>query len=208
MVPRAAADALMNAVYNAALEVQSLFEQQGWQFCTIGGLAVIRWGRMRTTQDADFSLMTGFGDEDRFLTVIADHLEGREPNEVDSARASRVYRGFASNGIEIDIALAALPFEQEVISRASVYEFRPGCVLSTCSADDLIVMKAFASRDQDWADVRNVAASQWKSLDWDYIHRHLEQICELSETFTSVPLLDQLRAELEQIMKRPKRNRS
>jgi hypothetical protein len=198
----------MNAVYDAALEVQTFFEQQGWKFCIIGGLAVIRWGRMRATQDADFSLLTGFGDEDEFLDTIAHRFQAREPNEVAFARAARVYRAFASNGIEIDIALAAFPFEEEAISRASPYEFRPGCVLQTCSADDLIVMKAFAGREQDWADVRNVAASQWNSLDWGYIGRNLEQLCDLSEKFASVPKLDQLRTELELALTKRKRKRT
>lgn len=185
----------MNSVFDAALEVQTLFQEQGWRFCIIGGLAVIRWGRLRATQDADFSLLTGFGDEDEFLNVIAGSLKAREPGEVEFARAARVFRAFASNGAPVDIALAALPFEEQVIHRASQYEFRPDCVLITCSAGDLIVMKAFAGRDQDWADVRNVAASQWDTLDWEAVEQNLESICEMGDNYTSVPKLHTLKQE-------------
>jgi hypothetical protein len=195
----------MNEVFEAALEVQNVFDEQGWHYCIIGGLAVIRWGEPRTTRDADFTLLTGFGDEDRFLDVLVARFDGRYPNEADFARAARVYRGFASNGAEVDIALAAFPYEAEVISRATPYKFRAGCVLKTCSVDDLIVMKAFAGRHQDWADIENVAISQWKSLDWEYIERNLIELSDAAENLASVPKLTEVRAELEQRL-RPKRS--
>jgi hypothetical protein len=53
-----------------------------------------------------------------------------------------------------------------------------------------------------------VAASQWNSLDWGYIGRNLEQLCDLSEKFASVPKLDQLRTELELALTKRKRKRT
>jgi hypothetical protein len=38
-----------------------------WEFCLIGGLAVQRWGEMRTTLDVDITLLTGFGREEEFI---------------------------------------------------------------------------------------------------------------------------------------------
>lgn len=192
----------MNEVFAAAAEVQQVIETNGWDACLIGGLAVIRWGRMRATQDADFSLLTGFGDEEQFIRVLAKHFPGRSPDEEQFALVHRVYRGFASNGAEIDIALACLPFEIAMIDRATNYEFVPGVVVKVCSAEDLIVMKAFAGRDQDWADIGNVAKSQWQSLDWESIESDLSDLCELAENLTSVPRLAQVRAELTDKWKR------
>ena len=48
----------MNALYEAALEVQGFFQSRQWRFCIIGGLAVVRWGQPRATQDVDFCLLT------------------------------------------------------------------------------------------------------------------------------------------------------
>ena len=59
----------------------------------------------------------------------------------------------ASNGVDIDISLAAFPFEEEVIRRASPFAFAKDCHLVTCSAEDLLIYKVFAGRDRDWADV-------------------------------------------------------
>ena len=49
----------------------------------------------------------------------------------------------------IDVSLGALPFEESLIDRASSFAFGPGLELRTCSAEDLIVMKLFASRPLD-----------------------------------------------------------
>src|SRR5687768_8613335 len=109
MVSVASAEPPMNDVYDAALEVQDFFGKQGWKYCLIGGLAVIRWGYLRTTRDADFSLLTGFGDEAAYIKELSLAFRGREQDEKLLAQVRRVYRAYASNGAEIDIAFAALP---------------------------------------------------------------------------------------------------
>ena len=186
----------MNNVYAAAFETEKLFDQHNWRSCVIGGLAVIRWGRPRSTQDADFSLFTGFGDEDAYILILESELTAREPGEAEFARSFRVYRGFASNGTAVDIGLAGFPFEADMIDRASEFDFRPDCRVRTCSAEDLIVMKSLAGRNQDWADVRNVAGCQWSKLDWDLIDESLEMLCEITENLTAVPNLTAIRTAL------------
>ena len=58
----------MNAVFAAALELQSFCQQQGWRFCLIGGVALQRWGEPRQTAHVDITLLTGFGGEDNFVS--------------------------------------------------------------------------------------------------------------------------------------------
>ena len=197
MVSSAAANERMNDLFAAALEVQEFFEEQDWNACLIGGLAVIRWGRPRATQDADFSLLTGYGDEPEFIESLCRAISPRDTDSAEFALVSRVYRGVGSNGSEVDIALAALPFEKSMIFRASEFEFLPGCILKTASAEDLVVMKAFAGRRQDWADVENVVFAQWDSLNWSQIFSDLEGLCELAEQFEAVPALQSLKQELK-----------
>ncbi len=55
----------MNSLFQAAFEIQKTLKDKEWPFCYIGGLAVIRWGEMRMTQDIDLCLMCGFGKEER-----------------------------------------------------------------------------------------------------------------------------------------------
>jgi hypothetical protein len=54
----------MNPILEAARDFQTFCETNGWKFCFIGGLAVQRWGEPRQTQDADLTLITGFGQEE------------------------------------------------------------------------------------------------------------------------------------------------
>jgi hypothetical protein len=59
----------------------------------------------------------------------------------------------SGSGIAIDIALGGLPFEAEMVARATREELAPGSFARTVSAEDLIVLKAFADRDRDWIDI-------------------------------------------------------
>ena len=65
----------------------------------------------------------------------------------------------------MDIALGGLPFEARVIARSSSFDVAPGVVLVTCSAEDLVVLKAFADRAQDWLDIEGVIVRQGANLD-------------------------------------------
>ena len=88
----------------------------------------------------------------------------------------------ASNGIGIDVALAALPFEERATARATEFDYGQGVSLLTVSAEDSIVLKAFAGRPQDWIDVEGVIVRQGNKLNWEQILEELSPLCELKET--------------------------
>jgi len=56
-----------------------------------------------------------------------------------------------------------------------------GSVLSTASAEDLIVMNAFASRPKDWVDLEGILIRQGEWLDWRYIDAQLRPLAELKD---------------------------
>ncbi len=153
---------------------------KGWKYCLIGGLAVQRWGESRSTQDADLTLLTGFGNEEQFARDLLENFKGRLPNALEFSLANRVLLIQASNGKDVDISFGALGFEIGMIERATVFEFAPGALLPTCSAEDLFVMKAFAARPQDWIDARGIAIRQM-ALDHAYIFKHLSALAALKE---------------------------
>ena len=43
----------MKGLLQAAVQLQSFFLNYDWPFCFIGGLAVLRWGEPRLTQDVN-----------------------------------------------------------------------------------------------------------------------------------------------------------
>lgn len=182
----------MNALLDAALRLQQFCQSQNWQFCYIGGLAVQRWGEPRLTQDADMTLLTGFGNESAYIDLLLAGYQGRVPDARQFALQYRVLLLQDNNGIPLDIALGAMPFEEHSIDRATVYEITPGYALVTCAAEDLVVHKAFANRPQDWLDIESILVRQQGKLDFQIIWNELIPLAELKEDPDIVKRLRQL----------------
>jgi hypothetical protein len=180
-----------------AAEVQRLCEQQRWRFCLIGGVAVQRWGEPRFTQDVDLTLLTGFGDEERFVDALLQELTPRRPDARDFALRNRVLLARTRGGVSVDIALGALPFEERCVGRASAWRIDDTTVLTTCSAEDLVVHKAFAGRELDWSDVERILTRQNAKLDWNQIRIELTPLLELKGAAESASKLEQIRITVE-----------
>jgi hypothetical protein len=103
----------------------------------------------------------------------------------------------AESGVGLDIALGGLPFEERAVSRSSLFAFPPEALLRTCSAEDLIVMKAFAARARDWLDIEGVIIRQTGQLDWTYVRQQLEPLAELKKAPEILAALEQRRREFE-----------
>lgn len=88
-----------------------------------------------------------------------------------------------------------IPFEEEIIDRASEYEYVPGIRLRTVSAEDLIVLKAFANRRHDWSDIAGIVARQLV-LDWAEIVARLSPLAELKGEPAILVELERVRLEV------------
>ena len=177
------------AIYRAALDLQAFCLERGWSFCVIGGIAVQRWGFERFTKDADMTVLTRF-DDDPVVDALLAQYKSRRPDAKEFAVRTRVLFLWHESGVPIDVALGALDFEARAIERGSWWEARPGVRLFTCSADDLIVHKAFASRDQDWVDVDRILAVQRERLNLEQILTELRPLAELKEDSGIIPKLE------------------
>ncbi len=171
----------MNQVFAAALELENVCRQKNWQFCFIGGIAVQRWGEPRFTDDVDLTLMTNFGHEEEFIHHLLAIFHPRNDNAVEFALRNRVLLMENAEKVPLDVALGAFPFEIRTIERASSFRFPTGQSLITCSAEDLVVHKCFAAREQDWLDVDHILARQWGKLDLKLIRAELKPLVDLKE---------------------------
>ena len=97
----------------------------------------------------------------------------------------------------LDIALAGLPFEETAVNRSSLFTFPTQVLLRTCSAEDLVVMKAFAARAKDWIDVEGIIVRQTGKLDWSYVRQHLKPLAELKDAPEILNELERRRLEFE-----------
>lgn len=171
----------MNDVFRAAAEVQSFCRERSWRFCFIGGLAVQRWSNPRQTEDAGLTLLTGFGEEEVYVDALLDAFAPRNEDEREAAPRRRVVLLYSAEKVGIDIALGGLPFEERCVERSTEWLLTPDLMLRTCSAEDLIVHKAFARRDLDWADVEGIVMRQGPKLNLEQIWMELRPLVELKE---------------------------
>ena len=184
----------MKGLFSAALEIQEFLGHAGDRFCFIGGVALQRWGQPRLTQDVDLTLLCAPGEEAAAIDRLLLKFAGRLPDARAFALRNRVLLLRSETGVAIDVSLGAIPFEQRCVSRASEFDFGAGFRLLTCSAEDLIVLKAFASRPQDWIDIESVVVRQRRTLDWKQVFDELEPLVALREMPETLDRLQQLRS--------------
>jgi len=197
----------MNDVIAAALELQTVCQEHKWRFCFIGGIAVQRWSEPRFTDDADLTLLTGFGMEEAFIRPLLQRFVPRRPDAGEFALRNRVLLLKNSLGVGLDIALGAFPFETHTVERASPFVFPTGQALVTCSAEDLLVHKCFANREKDWLDVDGILARQWKKLDIKLVRKELQPLTELKEEPEIMARLEQKITHYNRPFTRIKRTR-
>ena len=185
-------------LYSAAVRLQRRYEEEGTRYCFIGGLATQKWGEPRYTRVVDLTIFSGFGGEQAVIERELRILEPRIDNAVEFALLNRVLLVQDKSKCSIDISLAAMPYESDVISRSQLQsldlEFEP---LRLCSATDLVILKAFAGRPQDWQDIRGTLIRSQKLIDWKLIDTELGMLLDLKEEPESLGKLYQLKHELK-----------
>ena len=149
------------------------------------------------TQDVDITLLTGFGNEEQFVDPLLLEFPGRRPDAREFALKRRVLLLRTNDGVGVDVALGAFPFEERSVQRASAWTWEDGRSLITCSADDLVVHKVFAGRDLDWGDVERVLIRQYGKLDLDQVRSELKPLLELKGAPEALHKLEQKIAMVE-----------
>ncbi|MBI2950193.1 MAG: nucleotidyl transferase AbiEii/AbiGii toxin family protein [Verrucomicrobia bacterium] len=191
----------LEELLRAAAALETVLRRCGWQFCFIGGVAVQRWGTPRFTQDIDLTLLTGCGEEEKFVDALLKELNPRRPDAREFALRNRVLLLQTRDGVDVDIALGALPFEERCVARASAWRTGDGTLLTTCSAEDLVVQKTFAGRGVDWSDVERVLTRQHGKLKLPQIRAELKPLLELKNEPESLDKLEGLLATVERRLK-------
>jgi hypothetical protein len=187
----------LDPILAAACELEVFCRERAWKSCFIGGIAVQRWGEPRFTADADLTLLTGFGQEESFIEPLCKHFQPRRADAHPFALRTRVVLIQAANGIPLDVALGAVPFEVNSVRRASAFDIGDNRALTTCCAEDLLVHKVVANREKDWIDVESVLARQWGKLDLALVHCEVEPLLQLREDLEPLSRFEHLYAKLK-----------
>ncbi|MCI0620384.1 MAG: hypothetical protein L0387_01695 [Acidobacteria bacterium] len=166
----------MNPLFDAAQEVFNVLDEIHVRACLIGGLAVQRWGQPRQTLDVDLTMVVQLETEEQVVDNLLSVFRPRISDAREFALTRRVLLLEASNSVGLDLALGISSFESTTVERSSRYEFGPGFVFPTCSAEDLLVHKCFAGRERDLADAEQVIVRNRKILDLHYVRHWLNEL--------------------------------
>lgn len=165
----------------AADEFLRFLREHDRDACLIGGMVVARWGEPRATRDVDATVLVDFGQEAKALHLLLSKFASRDPDPRQRAELGRLALLTASNGVGIDVSFAAMPFEMDVIARATDWQVTPQVSLRTCSAEDLVIYKLVAGRLIDLHDVQTVVDRRRTTLDVDRIRLWGGRFAEIIE---------------------------
>jgi len=157
----------------------------------IGGVAVAFLGRGRITRDVD--ALIWLEDEKLESFILAGQQFGfysRFSGPAAFARKSHIL-AMRHHGtkVAVDVALGGLAFEKEALKhrrRVKVTDFN----VAIPRAEDLILMKAVAHRDNDIVDIRGIIARQ-KKLDTRYLRKHAKEFAAMLDQPDIIDLIEQ-----------------
>jgi predicted nucleotidyltransferase len=163
------------ASLQALQDLLAVFNDQG---VIIGGIAASLLGSPRFTADIDAVFLLSPENIPKLLDEAEKQgLVPRISNPEEFAQKNRViFLRHTSSGINVDLSLGILPFEEEMVERSQVLEVG-NLSLRLPTPEDLIIMKAVAHRPKDLIDIQAIAASH-PSLDQKRIQEWVEQFGE------------------------------
>lgn len=123
----------------------------------IGGIAASLLGRPRATRDIDVVVWINLEACKSFLETSEEYgFSPRIKKVLDFVKKNRVLlMRHRPSGIDVDISLGSLLFEEEAIQRAVEKRIK-GVRVSLPTPEDLIIMKAVAHRPRDLADIESI----------------------------------------------------
>lgn len=145
----------------AVIALLRWFEHARLTGVVIGGVAVALLGRARYTRDLDALALTADGRDNWSALFSSARDTGFTPRADDpvgfAERTRMLLLRHVDTGIDVDVSIGLLPFEHEVIARATVIDVA-GITLPLPTPEDLIVMKAIAHRPRDLADIETLVS--------------------------------------------------
>ena len=139
-------------------------------------------------------MLTGFGTEESFADPLLARFAPRRADAREFALHHRVLLIQTDAGVAVDVAFGGVPFEERSVERASPWPWTKDHVLTTCSAEDLLVHKVFAGRDRDWGDLEGVLIRQHGKLNLAQVRVELTPLLDLKGQPEAITKLDGLLA--------------
>lgn len=184
----------MKSLDDAIRDVMRWLDGERLPGAIIGGVAASFLGRPRLTLDVDVIVLAGDLAWERVLDSAARYgLAARIDDPLEFAANTRMLLLRHASGIDVDVMLGGLAFDEALIARAMTVDAGP-LRLRVARAEDLIVMKALARRPRDLADIETILDVQ-RELDLDYVRARLRE-------FSAMLDAPEVQEEFERVLRR------
>jgi hypothetical protein len=174
-----AASSVNDPLIPTLIDSLALLRSEKLPSALIGGLAVSLRGQTRVTADVDYVVATSV---ERMLELV-DKLDATDFAPLFAGVREVVEQSFIlpvrhrATGIKVDLTIGLSGFEQQAVRRAGNLRIAKK-LIPVATPEDLIVMKVIAGRPQDHLDVKALAATLGKTLDWYYCRVTAEELGE------------------------------
>lgn len=180
---------------NAIRELESTFAEMRLKGVVIGGVATSLLSSPRMTHDVDMIVILDIDDAPSLISGLASHgfrpqFDGMAEFAIESRLITVTHT--ATNTVA-DIMLGCMPFEEELIQRSSKYELGD-ITIRLPTPEDLLILKAIASRPKDIEDIRNIVLT-YPNLDRVRVKHWLKAYGEMMD---SPDLWEQTKALLDE----------
>lgn len=183
---------LPSPLINSLRDLTDWLGTENIPYAIIGGVAVAVVAQPRMTQDIDAAISIVPDRLEGFLqTASAYNLAPRINDAADFARRQQVVLlQHQPTGINVDLSLAAIEFDYELIARANTVTIG-SLNLKVATPEDLIITKAVAHRPRDVADIGTIMNIA-QNLDQERIRHWVGQFAESLEMPELVKDLEKL----------------
>ena len=163
----------------------------------IGGIGVIARGVVRHTDDADATVWAPDLDISALFRVLGEEgIRGRIPDAEEFARQNQVLLLIHEvSGVPMELSLASLPFERDALARADHIRIDE-LDIPVATAQDLVVYKTVAWRDEDRLDVERLLRLHWDAIDHADVRARVAEFAEALDDRDRLIEFDVLLAKL------------
>jgi hypothetical protein len=173
-------------------DLLSILQEGKYEYALVGGLAVVLQGHNRYTQDVDALVWDLDIRLEQFFQAAADRgWRLAKPDGLAEARSDRILFLLTKDGTAVDVFLGFLPFEREIIDRATTLLLHEGVSGLVSTAEDLVIMKLIAGRSQDLYDVVALCDLH-PDIDKDRVARVVSEYAEILDRPDISKNLDEL----------------
>jgi len=162
-------------------------------FVITGGMAVSLAGQPRLTQDIDVLVRVDEASWGGFLESGSRFgFQPRLSDCLDFAKISRVLlMRHQSTGLDVDVILSGMHLEEVIIENGITVQIE-GAEVRIPRTEDLIIMKSFARRQKDIADIEALVDAA-EDIDWDYVSSWTRQLAAAVEAPEIQDIVDRMR---------------